>query len=117
VTALALTLWWFVVVFAAPPITLTVTPRMGLGPLTVHARAACDARREGERVFEIVVLEGDEPIAVRRSELDVDAQLQAHPDAVLRHAATFTLPAGEYLVAACFQPGSRCSAPITVSAR
>lgn len=111
----ALLWWWFVVETPRPPITVAVTPRVGLAPVTITVRAACDARGPGERVFEIVVLEGD--VVVRRSELDADAQAQARPGERLRHTAAWALPAGEYVVAACFQPGSRCSAGVSVSAR
>lgn len=114
---MALLLWILFLLSRPAPITLDVTPRVGLAPLTVRARAVCDAREPGERVFEIVVLEGADGIVVRRSEVDADAQAQARPGERLRHVATWTLPAGEFVVAACFQPGSRCSTPIAVSAR
>jgi hypothetical protein len=77
---------------------LTVTPRTGIGPLTLQIRTRT-VPRPTDRLLEVVAVEdADPPIVVCRSQVDIrhdgDGRSQWW-------TATWELPAGAYVIVAC----------------
>ena len=93
---------------------LRVTPAVGIGPLTIHASVTVPQPLPGDLALEIVALdrESDADTYVARSIRDVQAprvatihfdSTFAHmvPTSGYRHAVTWTLPRGAYVLVAC----------------